>query len=76
MRYIMRGEFSRFRELGEWFCMDIGVTSLLDEYLNYPNGFASVYIVIEQRASQFDVRARSAAISHIAYWTCQMVPFA
>ena len=47
--------------------MDIGVAWLLDEYLDYPKGFASVYTVIEQRISQLDVRARSAAISHIAY---------
>ena len=58
------------------FRMNNGVAWLLDEYLDYPKGFASVYTVIEQKTSQLDVRARSAAISHIAYKTCQTVPFA
>ena len=63
----MRSGFFRFGDMDECFCMDIGVAWLLDEYLDYPKGFASVYTVIEQKISQLDVRARSAAISHIAY---------
>ena len=66
-RHIMGSGFSRLRELDEYFRMDIGVAWLLAEYLDYPKGFASVYTVIEQETIQRDVRARSAAISHIAY---------